>query len=335
MRRNIHSAEGLFVSAAGRLWAGKPAPRWRSILLALTLALTLGSVAQTAPAQTQAQDFHYLVDVINPTYTLCLDESQDILVRILVSGSIGTKESIEKASITLGEGTTVTAVVSDASIGDITSARTMVINSPIPSLIRPGVVAFTFKAKKAGETTITFYGDIGEFGYTFRAQPAIALVTVENCPYNIKTTSHFKVQGEDYTGQMDWTELTADQNGKYTGKGTVTWFAHWQVVPPGTGANVTCVSTLTAPPSRADITGQVNDKGRLVLDVTYQPPKAPFWHVVCGPIPPIDRPIKLAPAPLKISVPASTGGSTKKPQDLIDEISGNAISFEVVPVKSH
>jgi hypothetical protein len=138
---------------------------------------------------------------------------------------------------------------------------------------------------------------------------------------------------------MDWTQLDADQNGKYTGKGTVTWFAHWKVVPSGFLKGLTCTSTLTAPPSGVDLSGQVNAKGQLVLDVTYQPVKGSFWHVVCsgsgGSTPPIDRTIKLAPAPLIISVPASTGGSTKKPQVLIDAISGNALSFEVVPVKSH
>ena len=321
-------------------WFGKAAPRRRSVGLALTLALSFGSLAQPAPAQTQPADFAYQVDVVNPTYTMCLDDTRDMLVRILVSGNIDPNGSMDKATLTLSGGTTLTGLVADSSVGDFTTAHTQLINSPSPSLIRPALVAFTFKAKKAGETTVTFDADILEFGRHFQAQPAAVVVTVENCPYDIKTTSHFKIKGEDYTAEMDWTELKAKANGDYVGQGEVTWFAHWQVVPPGLGAGITCVTTLTAPPSLANLTGKVNDKGQLVVNIAFDPVKNPSWHVVCsgsgGAAPPIDRrEFMLAPAPLTIVVPASTGGSATQPHALIDTINGKALTFDVVPVKIH
>ncbi|MEP7358529.1 MAG: hypothetical protein ABI847_14875, partial [Anaerolineales bacterium] len=106
--------------------------------------------------------------------------------------------------------------------------------------------------------TVTFNATIVENGYTFEAQPAELIVTVRDCPYEVKTTSHFRVQGEDYTARMDWVELNSDQEGHYSGLGAVDWFAHWQVIPAGTDAGVTCDTTLITAASKADITGTLD-----------------------------------------------------------------------------
>ncbi|MEP7358530.1 MAG: hypothetical protein ABI847_14880 [Anaerolineales bacterium] len=72
-----------------------------------------------------------------------------------------------------------------------------------------------------------------------------------------------------------------------------------------------------------------------MLKIAYKPVIDPYWHAVCGGIPPVDRrEFKLAPAPLTITVPAATGGSDQQPQELLDTLNGHAISFEVVPERA-
>jgi len=302
-------------------------------LLALAVALTLGSLSPAAPAHSQVA-FLYLVDVINPPLTFCVGGARDISVRILVNGPIGPGGAADDATLTLGGGTTISAVVADANIGDITSARAQLLNSPDARQARPGSVAFTFTGKKAGQTKIAFFGDVGGIGQTIKARPSTLSVTVVECPYQIKTTSTFKMPGESYTASMDWTDLTVDPNGQFNATGNVTWEGQWQVIPPGVDAGgVTCSTTLTAPSSAAYITGKVDAKRLLALDIIFNPVKAPSWHVVCGGVPPIDRnEFKLALERLKFTVPLPAGGTVTKRQMLTDT-AGGSVTVQVIPLE--
>jgi hypothetical protein len=308
-------------------------PRWRLASLALAVMLALGGVPPIPLAQAQTDDYQYLVDVLRAEYTVCLDATKDVQVRILLVGSIGPKESIDHATLAVSGKTTITGKAVDPSVGDFTAARAQAIGSPDPRLIRPGMVAFTFKPKKIGETEVIFTADVDEHGQIVEAKSGSAVVVVKNCPYNVKITSQFRVMGEDYKADMDWLELSALPNGQYAGKSYVAWYAHWQVIPAGAGAGVDCSSQLYSPTSQVSITGHV-EHSFLVLNVVYDTVKDPYWHVVCGGVPPVDRrEFTLSPAPLSIIVPATTGGSSEEqPQDLIDTMHGNAVTYEVVPL---
>jgi hypothetical protein len=300
---------------------------------ALALALTLGSLPPAAPAHSQVA-FRYLVDLVNPPATFCVDGSRDIRARLLASGSLRPGDALDKAAIMLPANTTLSAVVADASIGDITSIRPQSLNDPEPYMLRPSVVAFTFTGKKAGKTTLTFLAVVGAIGETSQAQPFTLPVTVTDCPYQIKSTSNFKMPGESFTASMDWTDLTVDRNGQFNAIGNVTWAGQWQVVPAGVDAGgVTCDTTLTAPSSPAYITGQVSAGRILTLDIIFTPVKGPFWHVECGGVPPVDRnEFKLALERLKVSVPLPAGGTVTKKQMLIDTAPGS-VTVQVEPLK--
>jgi hypothetical protein len=249
-------------------------------LLALALAISLGALGRSAPSHAQDTDpgdFQFLVDVIDPLRKpMCVGEKRDYLVRILEKGTIGSNQRIEDASITLGPGTTVNGQVADTSIADVASARTMLINSPSPTLIRPAVVAFTVKALKAGSTTIDFTASISFRSITIRAFPFTGVpITVEKCKYKasgvLEGAIIFPAGDGTFLGMIDEAEMTADPSGHYTGATTVSWID----APTYLDDLCTIVFSLT-PTTDADLSADIDESSQLVMDMDVRIPEISY-----------------------------------------------------------
>jgi hypothetical protein len=218
-------------------------PRWRMVVIALILALNLGSLPAVKAQETVYSSF---VDVIDPSpLTMCIGETTEFLVQILWTNTPVSdindvpNDANNKGAITLGQGASITGEVSNSNVGDFTTAHTMLINSPSPSLVRPAMVSFTFKAKKTGETSITFTGDVVENGQTFRAKPSQPVrVKIIPCKYMVIAISRWsasypggsiKISGDVYNAY-----IKADPEGSFRGTGDVVYIASESV--PGCGA---------------------------------------------------------------------------------------------------
>ena len=296
--------------------AGYQHPRWRIVFIALVLALAIGSAGQTQLAQAQDDDAEYYYHLwANPViYRVCKDETKEISIRILVTGSVGPNQRFEDAAITLGRGTTITGDVQDASIADFTAARTQLINSPSPSLIRPALVVFTVKGKEKGETTINFTGSVVEFGRTIRAKPVEVIVEVEICTEVVTTIGEWQIPGPaniSIVAISDDAEVKADEQGTYTGSTVVNWVLT-------SGQVLDCIPQSVTTSSQLDWTGQKDDNGQLTLDGIYKS-AAMSLPVYCvgseGGVASGSTPIQLTADPVQVST-LSEGGVFKQPQVL-------------------
>jgi hypothetical protein len=341
MNRIYVSVMRWYATARRRQWAVKQAVSTRSVFMALALALIMGSAIQPSPALATSAGANYAYYVFASNQgkddaSVCVGDNVLITVnvaRVHIENNVQSNRQNET-------GIWVQGSLQGPSIGKFIIAR----KQTGFDYEKPGMATFVFHADKAGKTALTFNAEIYYWKYTVTkwifgpvetAVSNLVNLTVADCKYKATINSRWQVPGLEYAAVIDEVELTLDGNGNYTGTATVTWVGSWQVIPQGMGAGMTCTTKLTAPPSQADLKGTMNDSGYLVVNITYQPVTAPSWNAVCkdstGATPPVDNPVQLASGPLKISVPASTGGVSTQTTDLGDQISGGTAVIDIFP----
>jgi len=253
--------------------AGNALPRWRTVLIALLLALSIGSVSQTAPAQAQEDEddvkYQFLVDVENPSgKALCIGESRDYRVRILETGTIGPNEPIVNASITIAGKTNIKADLADSNIASLGTPSTVLINSPSARGLRPAAVTFKIKAKKVGKTTITFSAEVEYYGHMTKTLPYPPVpIEVRNCKFKVNTIGQWiRVNSGSSSSAMaviDGAEIKADAQGQYTGSASVNWGSTYVIEG--------CTTTNSITTGQAELTGAMNESGQLAMNLTFEP----------------------------------------------------------------
>ncbi len=349
MKRKTDHKRSFYPNAGKRMPGLSLVPRWRIALAALAAVLIFGSMSQILPAQaarfrTDAAKIGFeLKPYPEGPLTVCKNESVSFEVIVSKTEQVALPGGVRPVHSILS-GVAVNGAVGDTSLGTLSPPANWTDFQDGDYLS----ASFTFHAKqKAGATVITFSSKIKWFWVGDGAKELnskqiavpdkkVQVKVVENCGYTITISSHFKIPQLEYVGSILEAELTPDENGIYTGTAPIVWRARWQVIPAGIDAGIDCLTTITAPPQQANLTGRVDDKGNLVLEITYQAGNG-TWRAICsdstGSIPPVDNPVNLSLSPLTVSVSASRGGGGVKPQELVDQTAGS-VTYNIHPKKS-
>jgi hypothetical protein len=315
MLRNSNNPGRLSVNA------GSTAARWRSVFIALLLALTIGSAGQISPAQAapagDTLKFSMRADRSRSTNSLCVGDEVNIYVSVKRTGSyFGTPYS-EGVS-----GASVEAFVGDPSnIGTISPQG----NTTGWDLDNAGMAKFVFTAKEIGETAVGFTGKIDHHWFGTRLVDIRDIVEdgfavkVIPCKFKVTTISRVSAVSSNAEGTSNEAEVVADAQGNFKGSTTV----NWQVVN-----TTSCVfSLLSLTPSQVDWSGTI-DSDQLVLTGTFQPTTTSY-SFTCPGIPGGDSGQHINPIePLTIRV-ALTGGGSTQPQ-MVSNAAGSAV-IVVIP----
>jgi hypothetical protein len=230
-------------------------------------------------------------------------------------------------------GVTINGSVLDAGYGTLkpASSKTSMRSKP------PGSAAFTFAALSPGSTELRFTGLLPAAllkspGRTYvpltrdvrivscdspipaaigpLAPGAVPIVSrgrevevrkVRVSKVRVTTVSTWSA-GMDIVARIDDGVMEADDQGHFTGSANVTWQTS-VIGSAGCGAAENSVA-----PSRADLTGEIDESNQLVVKITFQP-RDFSGFATCGPS--ISTANVATPDPLTISVAATGGTSTQ------------------------
>ncbi|HEX7540992.1 MAG TPA: hypothetical protein VF352_02580 [Anaerolineales bacterium] len=258
MNSNSKFSNDLPAPAAGRHLVRSPLARWRRVFLAL--AITVASAGQTPPAQAApAQETAKVyMDIVNPKTTVCVGKEVSYQARVYTAPTtIPAGINVDAYAL---PGIKVDAFSQDTSVGDFertTKGNRTVITGSSEELLddepMPHTAYFTFKAKKAGITTLYFEG-LAHGEYVSFNVP----VKVINCKYKVKIVSKWST-GMTIVATMNG-ELKSDEQGYFTGSATVNWVT-----------SKLCGIVSPIAPSTADLTGTINASGQLVVKITFGP----------------------------------------------------------------
>ncbi len=253
MNGNIHNSRG----SSTRL--RKPAARWCTVFIALVLALAIGSVGQTSPAQAAPAslarnkiEFRLGVAPVPPP-VICVNKPLSFYVDVVKT---------THTSFGVGDNTTpLTSFVTGDVNGYVTKG-----NGEVLGVLREAGESqsqFIFKSDKPGVTTLRFTAFISNswIGANEELTGSIDLLAEEvtvkvGCKVKVNTVSSFKA-GMTSVGTMDG-EMRADEQGNFTGSATVNWVT-----------SMLCGISSPIDPSQADLTGTFNESGQLVGQVTF------------------------------------------------------------------
>lgn len=280
MNKNFHN------SRRSSTQAGNQNPRWRTVFIALLLALAVGTaqlpLAQAADpvlsilAQPTAQptalraSVVYIMNPINPKKTLCFGETVTYTLNVyrrLMTPPPTTLSGMQAAGgrwseLYIRPGVRVEATSSEPSIG---------------TFARPGYghtgeefdgtnnVEFQFTAKKKlGSTNLYFEAVVNDQdggGYITATVP----VKVIPCKFKVKTVLQFPVEIYDITVISDNAVMTADEGGAFTGSTSMYWaYSNFNLAP--------CTIEIGATDSQVDMTGQLEEEGgQFTATQTFQP----------------------------------------------------------------
>ena len=321
MNRNSHNLRGSTVN---------PAPRWRSVFIALILALVIGSVGesfpvQAAPATTEMRYSMSARKLNGNNATICVGDDVPIHVRVTRAEFVGNQgDNVQDIP-----GVRVEASMSNGGIGNLhpISTYTGYWNSD-----DPGGVDYKFHAEKVGTTIITFKGTINQVWWgAIIGLPLVTRrdfvesqveITVEECQYKITAISHFSAQGVTFVATMEGA-LTKGADGRFTGLATVTWVG-------GRFVSYDCVSVFTIDPSQVELLG-VQEGDELTVNVAYLP--ANLGNATnCPGAGSGNYPGKIIPDPITLTVSVS-GGGDRQTQNLYEPTYYSMLGFVVVIIE--
>lgn len=296
--------------------------RGRIVLIALLLALAIGSANLPAQAAPAAKGFGFRLDanVFTGGGEICIGEVLPIRV------SVYREETAEDKAQQI-PGVRVEASMSNAGIGKL---------NPISSYTgwdsdRPGVIRYKFQGQKAGKTVITFKGTIHHtwFGLavgTFTRQDQVE-VTVVECQYRVSAVSRFEVPNLSVVAEFRDVVMRLDAQGLFAGRATVHWGGQW------VDQSGYCVHYLDYTTSEAALIGLMDESGQLEVNIVYTAKETP-WHTACPGTPITDDrvPEPLNPSELKFEVSAS-GYVGKLLYQQIEYLAGK-VTISVVPEKT-
>ena len=315
MFSNSRNSKGLSTNAG----------RWRTISIALILALAIGSAGQTPPAQAASDNstevsFELQVNPAHPA-PVCLQHSQNFyifLTRHLSLPQYGIPDLPLEIS-----GVVVRGSVTDSNIGTLTPPESS--GGYELADLTPGGADFTFTAKKAGTTILKFDAEVGSYwdgdGATHMVSNPYPVhvevpVTVKPCKFKVGAASRWHLPGPhqfDIVGMIDDAEMKADEQGNFTGSASMNWAVATTVLSP------ICLSAIfTVSPSQANLTGQMDESGLLQANLTYSPATASVTQVCKVPTGTQTSTFhyQMVPDPLSLSV-ASSGGVFNQSQVLV------------------
>jgi hypothetical protein len=131
----------------------------------------------------------------------------------------------------------------------------------------------------------------------------------KRCKLRVEAKSEWQVPGPAnirVVATMDQAELKRDEKDRYTGSGAVNWTATADRVGD-------CTGTVEIGSTRADVAGEIDDKGQLVLSLTYQAAAAALKDICVNPRGTArgNMQFGLAADPLRFSVSAEGGTVTQ------------------------
>lgn len=291
--------------------------------LLVVFALNSAGAPMSAAAQGPADQVDFSI-YIAPRQallkTLCVGQSLTFYVSV-ERHIIATRNNRDHETTDSISGVGVRGTLGTPSVGTLKPDGLVVIGMDLEEAASDAQAVFTFKAKKPGSTSIKFAGAVERYwlgggpltsasGGPLPVEDQV-VVQVKKCKAKVSGVNRWS--GAEYLvlGTMNDAELTADEDGHFTGTGTVTWVTH--AVATG------CITTDSMAPSEVDMTGQMDDDGRLIVQLNYQP-AIDSATIYCAPggFVSEDRSWTVAEAPqaLSLLVPSS-GGVVARPQDLV------------------
>jgi hypothetical protein len=312
------------------------AKEWRSVvkmlLAALSIALIIGSTRQTVFAQ--AGDPPVSIDSeLEPGVlpNLCVGETRSIKVKVVRTVWIKPTGSVLR--FFRKEGILVVATVNGP---NVTIAQPVQILDFAANA--PGEVKFEIRAVEAGTTSINFHADVTRLPGEILTNESpyhdkdyvdkTVAVKVIYCDFQVTSSSTFEVPTMEVTAIFENALLKANAQGEYSGVAKVRWVGSW-------ADYYTCHHEFQdAPITKANLTGDINDNGDLVMRISYEASSA-IWDSKCGK-PFSDDPVKLNPSPaVELYVPVSQETFTKDHVRLdLESLSGET-SIDVVRINTN
>jgi hypothetical protein len=257
-----HSAHaGRPPRAGSRFW---PWP-WAGLLLALALSLAGAGKIPSAQAA-RAGDFSKKIYLSvtkagSAERTICVGDKVEVQARVLqVVEVVG--EGLQFGRLI---GVPLQASVADPGIGAISPAANVTSLDTDPL----GVAQFTFAAKKTGTTTVKVDGKLIQkelLGLVLSSDTVTGQlpITVEKCEYRVIVTAVWKMEGPiSLFAEITDAALAPNGDGKYAGNADVKWTSAWTYPPP-------CHVVPHPKPSRAYITGEIDAKGDLEVNIIFE-----------------------------------------------------------------
>jgi len=259
--------------------ATRPIARWLKFFAGLIFAMGLmgaGSPAATAaPAATDEVSFN--MGVTPAALTLCVGESRSITVSV-VRDTAGTNRFKQIHDIKVMSDIDVKASVEKSSVGTIAPGL-----GGLDEDLSIFTAKWDFKAIGPGRTKVNFTTlfsvyripgsallRVPEFPNQ-HAPGAILNVTVkakDKCKKKVSTQHTWRTPDVLLTATMDEAELAMNDQGQFSGSGTV----HWTTTPvTKVFGCVTSVSIDIYAPSQVDLSGQLDDSGQLSVKLNFQP----------------------------------------------------------------
>lgn len=320
--RNSHAEYYLFASASRRRKRVNFVSRWRALFIALVLALSVGSVGLTEPAQAApaATEFHFYLKAKKDrrNATICVGDKVPISAEVTRAEFVGNQGS-NRQNV---PGIQVDASMSNA-IGTLTPRSSHTGWRPL----KPGTANFILTAEKAGTTTITFKGMITQTSWwsTWVGPLEVEVsfvedqltIKVEDCEYKVNTISRWEQDGGYFTvyATINGARMKRDvEGGPYTGTASVDW-----TIIPNLDLSGCTMSAMVVPPSEAFLYGKI-DGDDLYVDVSFDPSIFEPVKIACPNLPgspsgSASAAFKVTPEPMTRKVPY-TGGSSEKSQGL-------------------
>ncbi len=311
MNKKIHNLRGFSANA------GNQNPRWRTVFIALVLALAVGSAGQTpsviaAPAGVPVKVY---MELVNPKTRVCVGKTAQYPVRVYTPPTTSAGIDFDRYAL---PGIKVEGFSQDKTVGDFLGAKkgTLTTRTTAPSdedideaggfESTPNTAYFTFKAKKAGTTTLYF--EASAHGQYVSDKVSVKVV---NCKYKVIIGSQMNWCGPygciKFRGVSTDGQVTADETGYiFTGTAPVYWVSTSKV--PNCGA----VNSLGI--GQVKMRGNLSDSGQLLLELNYD--TVPFTDVVtCPGIGSGSSALPITPSPLTVTVP-SFGGVVQLSQQM-------------------
>ena len=318
---------------------GNATSRWRTVFIALVLALTIGSASQAPPvlaAPAAANDIYFDLNIYPEKLPrICVNQRLTLYASVsktIYKGLIG----LDGKEIPIPGQKPAASVIAFVNKGPGTIEKISASGSSENKLFSlSGEDVFTFISDKPGKVTLQFTTVVKPawIGANEKLAGEVLLteyVTVQvGCKFKVKAIQQAIVAGGgnfNIVAMIDEAEITGDEQGHFTGTTPVNW------VGAASNVGVCSVSINVASTTQANITGDMDESGQLTGNLSIGAPETTVTGTCAGVS--NTSQMSLSADPLRFSVPSS-GGVVKVAQGFVFETAnmpGSAV-IVVVPVE--